>query len=194
MRRLAGACVGASLLFTVAGCASQLEQGIAEFEQGNFDSAASLWTPLAEGGDRLAQNNVAVLWEKGLGSTPQNLPEAAAWYSLSARGGYIPAMVSLARIQRQFAFDEEALSWLELAARWGNQEAITDLQVWGRQVPAADLLQAELHNEEHTRQEQPNTTAIILLPGVAIGVAPLRSVVHGAGSKGLTAAPLEVDG
>lgn len=171
MQRLAERLVGAVLLAAVAGCASQLDRGAAEFQQGNYDRAASLLTPLAKGGDPVAQHHVGVLWENGLGSTPQNLTEAAAWYSLSAARGHTPAMVSLARIQRQYAYDEEALGWLTLAAQSGNQEAVNDLRAWGKPVLPADLYATELGSEEPRRLEQADSAAARLTAEVGVEAA-----------------------
>lgn len=166
MRRLTGGFLGAVLLSVVAGCASQLDRGVAEFQRGNYDKAASLWTPLARKGDPTAQHNVGMLWEKGLGSTPVSLTEAAAWYSLSAASGHTPAMVSLARIQREYAYDDDALNWLTLAARSGNQEAANDLRTWGKPVPQVDLSEAEPGGDQARR-----LTAAIAAARLALGVS-----------------------
>ena len=169
MRRLTGVVVGTFVLSMATGCASQLDRGVAEFQQGKYDKAASLWTPLAKSGDPVAQHNVAVLWERGLGSTPLNLTEAAAWYSLSAESGHTPAMVSLARIQRQYAYDEEALSWLTRAAQSGNQEAVNDLRTWGKPVPLTDVYQTGLGSEEPKQLEQADVATARLTSEVAVG-------------------------
>lgn len=171
MRSLTGVVVGAFVLSTVAGCASQLDRGVAEFQRGNYDKAASLWTPLAKTGDPVAQRNVGILWERGLGSTPLNLTEAAAWYSLSAQGGHTPAMVSLARIERRYAYEDEALSWLTLAAQSGDQEAINDLRTWGKPVPQPDLYQTGSGTEQPKRLQHADATAASLTPEVGVDAA-----------------------
>jgi len=171
IRGLKSGLVGAFLLATAGGCASQFVKGVADFQQCSDDKAAAPWVSPAEGGDRLAQYHAGVQREQGLGGTPRNLTEAAAWYSLSAKGGYTPAMVSLARIQRQFAFEEEALGWLNLAARQGNEAAVNELRRWGKPVPPADLLQTDLANAEPTQQEPTNAVPAALPPGAGVAAA-----------------------
>jgi hypothetical protein len=48
-------------------------------------------------------------------------------------------MVSLAEVQTTMGQERVANSWLELAARWGNKEAIEHLKTRGLPVPKADL-------------------------------------------------------
>lgn len=123
------------------GCASQqLQLGVDAYNQGQYDIAAKYWNPLAKNGNYVAQYNIGLLWEQGLGSTPKNNAEASQWYLLSAKQGYIPAMLHLSRIQKANGYEEAATSWLNLAARWGNSEAIDKLRNWGKPIPAADLL------------------------------------------------------
>ena len=122
-----------------AGCANPVKMGADAFERGEFDKAAAYWNPLAKAGNPYAEYNLGLLWEDGLGSTPRNPAEASQWYFRSAKQGYVPAMVRLANIQRQMGHDEAALSWLVLAARWGNNDAITALAAWNKSIPPADL-------------------------------------------------------
>ena len=74
--------------------AGAYEDGVAAYDQRQFDTALKLWLPLAEQGNAAAQFNVAVLYEKGLG-TAANAPEAAAWYLKAAQQGDPDAQYSI---------------------------------------------------------------------------------------------------
>ena len=74
------------LLATKLAWAGPFEDGIAAFEQQDYAAALTLWLPLAERGDRAAQFNLGVLYEKGLG-VPQDAKQAAKWYLLAAQQG-----------------------------------------------------------------------------------------------------------
>ena len=115
------------------------DQGALNYEQGRYDQAAAEWKPLADDGNYIAQHNMGGLSRYGLGSTPENLEDAADWFYASAIQGYVPAMVSLAEVQTELGFDDPAETWLFLAARWGNVEAIEHLKQKGVPVPEADL-------------------------------------------------------
>ena len=115
------------------------DQGALNYEQGRYDQAAAEWRPLADDGHYIAQHNMGGLSRYGLGSTPENLEDAADWFYASAIQGYVPAMVSLAEVQTELGFDDPAETWLFLAARWGNVEAIEHLKQKGVPVPEADL-------------------------------------------------------
>ena len=126
-------------LLAACGTTPPADQGALNFEQGRYDQAAAEWRPLADDGNYIAQHNMGGLSRYGLGSTPENLEDAADWFYASAIQGYVPAMVSLAEVQTELGFDYPAETWLFLAARWGNVEAIEHLKQKGVPVPEADL-------------------------------------------------------
>ena len=82
---------------------------------------------------------MGVLSRDGLGSTRHSLDDAVRWFLASAEQGYVPAMVSLAEVLTTLEYGKAAKSWLILAARWGNTEAIALLQQRGVPVPEPDL-------------------------------------------------------
>jgi len=138
----------------LAGCASQqLQLGENAFNQGKYDVAASHWNPLAKSGNPYAQYNLGLLWENGLGKTPKNIKEASQWYLMSAKQGFVSAMVRLANIQKTNGYEEAAISWYILAARWGNQDAITALSTLGKTIPPADLLQQKQTKDAIAQQQ-----------------------------------------
>jgi len=95
-----------------------------------------------------AQYNLALLWDGGLGSTPRNLVEASNWYEKSALQGYVPAMVRLGTLRLQKGQTDEGLSWLVLASRWGNKDAVSALKRFGARVPRPDLLDRQLYENK----------------------------------------------
>ena len=164
------------ILFFFLGCASQnINLGASAYNNGDYNLAAKYWNPLAKQGNYVAQYNLGLLWEQGLGSTPLNKNEASQWFLLSAQQGYVPAMVRLARIQKENGYEEAALSWFNLAARWGNTDATTALRSWGKYVPQADLLAAQQYRDAISRQ-----TAINALGDAAY---QLGRAIGGGGSE-----------
>jgi TPR repeat protein len=140
--------------FLFSGCANQnIDLGVNAYNKGDFDLAASYWNPIAKKGNPVAQYNLGLLWEQGLGRTPKNKTEAANWFLLSARQGYVPAMVSLGKIQKEYGLNDAAISWLNLAARWGSIDAIKELKSWGKPVPPADLLATQQYHDAIKGQE-----------------------------------------
>jgi len=135
------------LLLAALLAACGTDQGALNYEQGRYDQAAAEWRPLADNGHYIAQHNMGGLSRYGLGSTPENLEDAADWFYASAMQGYVPAMVSLAEVQTELGFDDPAETWLILAARWGNVEAIEHLKQKGVPVPEADLYGKQIELE-----------------------------------------------
>ncbi len=146
-------CVFTIMIF-LSGCASQnINLGVNAYNQGNYDLAAKYWNPLAKEGNYIAQYNLGLLWEQGLGRTPLNKAEASQWFLLSSQQGYVPAMVRLAKLQKEKGYEDAAISWFNLAARWGDTDAIRELQNWGKPVPTADLLLDQKYRDAIAKQK-----------------------------------------
>lgn len=62
---------------------------------GDYEIALRLWQPLAERGDPRAENNLGVLYEKGLGVAADH-ESAADWYRRAAAHGHAGALNNLA--------------------------------------------------------------------------------------------------
>jgi len=139
-------------LIGVSACATPVQKGLTAYNQGSFDQAAAQWNGPAAQGDPAAQYNLGLLWENGLGSTPKDLNQAAAWYLKSANQGFLPSMTALARIQLGADNRAAALSWLNLAARWNDQAAIASLAQLGQPVPAPDLFNQQQALVAQTQQ------------------------------------------
>ena len=86
----------------------------------------------AESGDAEAQNNLGVMYYKGLG-VPEDYAEAVKWYRLAADQGYADAQCNLGvmydngqGVPQDYA---EAVKWTRLAADQGDAEAQFNLGV-----------------------------------------------------------------
>ena len=93
IRNLFGCCL---LVLVTHATAGPYEDGVAAYDQQQYATALKLWLPLAEQGNAAAQFNVAVLYEKGLG-TASDVVEAARWYLKAAEQGSDSALTSTSR-------------------------------------------------------------------------------------------------
>jgi len=71
-----------------------VQPGISALERGHYSTAMRSWLPLARNGLAEAQNNVALMYERGLGVN-QNYAEAMAWYRKAADQGLAEANLNL---------------------------------------------------------------------------------------------------
>src|SRR6185437_1406772 len=83
------------LLIAAYAIADPYEDGIAAYDRADYATSLALWLPLAEQGHRTAAFNVAVLYEKGLG-TSHDYREAARWYQQAADEGDLEAAYNVA--------------------------------------------------------------------------------------------------
>ena len=65
-------------------------KGMDAYDKGDYASALSEWTPLAEQGDAVAQNNLGLMYDRGHG-VQQDYEIALKWSRLSAEQGYANA-------------------------------------------------------------------------------------------------------
>lgn len=83
------------LLIAAYAIAGPYEDGVAAYDRADYATSLALWLPLAEQGHRTAAFNVAVLYEKGLG-TSQDYREALRWYRKAAELGDLEAAFNVA--------------------------------------------------------------------------------------------------
>jgi hypothetical protein len=109
---------GLVLLLPMQVKAATVRQGAATFSRGDFGRASSIFIPLAERGDPIAQVYLGFMFETGRG-VPQDYSEAAMWYRRSAEQGNGTAQYSLGMlydkgfgVPRDFV---EAHRWLNLS-------------------------------------------------------------------------------
>ena len=135
--------LAALLLLAPPGAAvAGLEEAAEAYDKGDYARALAELRPLAEAGDRLAQHNLGVMYQKGIGVAPDNA-EAARWYTLAAEAGVASSQYNLALLYllgRGVPRDPtESRRWLEAAARQGHEKAKRRLAAMakGGAAPAA---------------------------------------------------------
>ncbi len=89
------ALLAAAILFARVVIAGPLEDGGAAYQRGEYETAYRLFSPLAEQGHVVAQFNLGVLFEYGLG-VAQDYAEAARWYMKAAERGDEQAQYNVA--------------------------------------------------------------------------------------------------
>ena len=112
--------------------ANPLDDAVADARRGDFAAALSIWRPLAEQGDAVAQLNLGVSYNYGRG-VPQDYAEALKWYRKAADQGQVNAEGNLATLYangqgapKDFV---EAGKWYRKAAEQGNANAQFNLGV-----------------------------------------------------------------
>ena len=106
-----------SLAFTQV-TAQDFDKGVAAFSAGKFKSAAREFIQLADAeyGDVIAQLYLAVIFERGLGTVPQNYEQAFKYYQMAAENGN---HISIGALGRMYLYGygvpqdhTKALDWL----------------------------------------------------------------------------------
>ena len=115
-----------SLFMSVPVIAGELNDGIASYDRGDYETAYRLIKPLAEQGSSKAQNNLGIMYDKGQG-VPQDYTEAVKWYLKAAKKGNARAQTNLGLmyykgrgVPQDYA---EAAKWYRKAADQGRVDA-----------------------------------------------------------------------
>lgn len=137
-------------LLALAACAgkptSDLEKGIAAYENKDYATAEREIRPWAEYGDPRAQLYLARVVIK-LPHSPSDAGvrkvdgEMVKWLRKAAESDYEPAQIELARMQvfvPMMVSEAEALKWYRKSADHGNPEALTVLGSWYERAPRSD--------------------------------------------------------
>ena len=110
--------------------AETLTEGERAFDQGDYARAQSIFRPLAEAGDAVAQFYLGKMYAEGRGITKDET-SGASWYQKAAEQGNARAQHNLALMYddgRGVAKDAtEAVRWYRMAADQGDADAQTDL-------------------------------------------------------------------
>jgi TPR repeat protein len=85
------------LLVAVSGAGADFGTAMEAYGAGDFETAYSLWLPLAEAGNAAAQFNIGLLNERGEGRD-RDIAEALAWYAKAAESGFARAQFRLGEI------------------------------------------------------------------------------------------------
>ncbi len=123
-----------------------LQDGLAAYERGDYETAHELWLPLAEQGNVVAQNDLGLMYTKGEG-VPQDYAEAVKWFRLAAEKGYDWAQNNLGDMYlggRGVLQDHvQAHMWFNLAAAQGDTIAVKSLDLVTSQMSSKQLAEAE---------------------------------------------------
>ena len=86
------------LTFAAAPSAAQnFYKGMDAYQQADYGTALREWEPLAVRGDQIAQYNLGVLYDGGLG-VPADKSRARLWYRKAAEQGFAQAQNNLGRM------------------------------------------------------------------------------------------------
>ena len=132
MKKALTAAVLLAVLVAPIANAAPFDDAVAAFKRGDYATALTLFTPLAQHGNAIAQYNLGAMYLGGIGVT-QNFTEAAKWYRLAAEQGNATAQRDLGMIYdkglgvtQNFT---EAEKWYRLSAEQGNAIAQDNLGV-----------------------------------------------------------------
>ena len=154
---------------TCAACASQTEMGVCAYAAGNYNKAYERWAPAAAAGDAVANYNMGLLWQAGL--TPEitkNPQKAGEFFMRAASLGLPLAMGPAADHELSKGNPDDALTWLNLGARWGDAGSVERLQRLGAPIPPPDLATAQ---QQAVAAQQQLQAANAYVLGQAIGCA-----------------------
>jgi TPR repeat protein len=119
------------IIIQVSACSTETDPKIA-FDKGDYETAFSLWLPLAENGDAEAQNYLGIIYYLGLG-TSRDYKKALEWYESAAKAGHADAqrnfadMINFGRgVQKD---NYQAYKWYFAASQQGNKKAETQIAV-----------------------------------------------------------------
>lgn len=131
---MANKSIGWLFVVLVLGCASEpsFDQGLDAAKRGDFETALSIWQPLAEKGAAEAQFNVGYLYANGLGVTKDEVV-AREWYNRSAAQHHGSAAFNLAGLYLHGKGGAQDLGrarqWLGRAAVNGHTKAQNNLSL-----------------------------------------------------------------
>ena len=103
--------------------AGPFEDGKAAFERGEAAVAFTIWKPLAEEGDVVAQLWLAQMYDLGRGA-PKDFGQAALWYRRAADQGNVVAQHNLARMYEVGDGVKPSEYSLTAAASWYRRAAL----------------------------------------------------------------------
>ncbi len=126
---------------------SQVDKGLAAYGKGDYKAALELWLPEARAGNVIAQNNVAILYDRGQG-VAKDSDKAFHWYRQAAEEGHSHAQYNLGRmydngegVQRDQVL---AFKWFTLAALSGRTEFVRNRINYAKLLDKTDVARAEV--------------------------------------------------
>jgi TPR repeat protein len=124
--RLTGTMVVLALILSPIGWGADFATGEDAYNSGDYETAITVWQPLAEAGDAAGQFGMGLLYANGFG-VPLDDNEALKWYGLAAEQNHANAQCNIAVMHANGwgvpQSDAEAFKWYSLAAEQGVIEA-----------------------------------------------------------------------
>ena len=118
------------LLWSAVCFAGEFEDGLAAYKRGDYKTAVAKWTIGANKGDAEAQNNLGLMYAKGLG-VPQDDKRSVSWFRKAAEKDHAEAQNNLGLTYAKGLGvpqdDKQAVSWFRKAAEKGYAEAQDNL-------------------------------------------------------------------
>jgi hypothetical protein len=144
------------------------------FDRSDYRHALQSLLPKARDGDAVAQTYVGEIYEKGLGLSAPDYPEAARWYRQAAKRGHRPAQTNLGSLyerglgvrQNQAA----ALEWYRRATGLTEDRLIFESELkaqqaaFQREIALRNRVAASLRAQLTRARAQPATAAVPVEP------------------------------
>jgi TPR repeat protein len=117
------------LFLLTAPVRADIDSGLMAYANGDFDTAARVFSVLAKSGDKEAQYYMGLLYEEGQG-VPKRFDEAEKCYTKAAQQGYLDAYFALGELYLHQPGDKKdrvsAYFWLEMAAKHGHPRGMDE--------------------------------------------------------------------
>lgn len=174
------------LAWSVGGAGiARADAGAEALARGHHATALRIWSPAAEAGDALAQNNLGYMHEHGKG-VPQNYAEAMVWYRRAAEQKLPQAQHNVGLLYHEgygvSVNHSEALRWFHQAAEQRLPESeymigLSHHQGKGVRADPAKALQWYLRSASNGYSAGQYMSSYLLLNGEAGPTKPLPAYV-----------------
>ena len=138
-----------SIGFASAASAGLFDEGMAAYEEGNFEVAFSALSQVAEEGGvfgALAQHALGVMYAQGKG-VPQDYAQAVIWFRQAAQQGFAQAQTNLGDMYfKGLGVPQDyvqAQKWFNLAAVSGDENAIKNRDIAASVMTPAQIAEAK---------------------------------------------------
>jgi tetratricopeptide (TPR) repeat protein len=105
-----------------------LEDGHRELDKKNYQKAFEIWESLAKSGDAVAQNNIALMYQNGMGVN-KDYEKAKKLLEKSSKQGYPKAQYNLANLYYIEKDYKSAVIYYEKAAKQNHEKAKKNLKI-----------------------------------------------------------------
>jgi TPR repeat protein len=132
--------------------------GLAAYQKQDYSGALKEWQPLADGGSRDAQYNVALLYVDGKGVV-RNYEEAAKWFERAANQGQLGAQHNLGAmygkgdgVKRDYV---QAYKWLSICAAQNYAGCAAQRDLIEKKLKGSKLADAQRLASDWKSAEEP---------------------------------------